>query len=226
VPNETSHVVIAIGEHPTRHGRYVVSVDGSEIATVTAETLAAHHIRVGRPIDSKTIDALQNEHRRTLVLDRALRLLAVRARTTTELRQSLLRAKDRPAADDVKWVITTLTERGYLDDARFADQFVRDRAASRGWAKHRLRQELRKRGVDQTRIEPALTQADDDAAIDDDSAAAVAAAKWRRTHSARDPQKDRQRLYGFLARRGFSPDVIRSAMQAVLDDGGEGAESP
>jgi regulatory protein len=137
-----------------------------------------------------------------------------------------LRAKDRPAADDVKWVITTLTERGYLDDARFASQFVRDRAANRGWAKHRLRQELRKRGVDQTSIEPALEQADDDAAIDDNSAAAAAAAKWRRTHSARDPQKDRQRLYGFLARRGFSPDVIRSAMQKVLDHSEDGAESP
>ncbi|MEW5919222.1 MAG: regulatory protein RecX, partial [Gemmatimonadota bacterium] len=158
---------------------------------------------------------------------KALRLLAVRARTTTELKQSLVRAKDRPAVEDVQWVITTLTERGYLDDARFADQFVRDRASGRGWAKHRLRQELRKRGLSQNRIEPALAQADEDAAIDDTRSAAAAAAKWRRTHAARDPQKDRQRLYGFLARRGFSPDVIRSAMDAVLDEKGEdGDEAP
>jgi regulatory protein len=118
-------------------------------------------------------------------------------------------------------VITTLSEHGYLDDARFADQFVRDRAASRGWAKHRLRQELRKRGVPQSTVDPALAQADEETVLDDERSATEAARKWRRTHSARDPERDGQRLYGFLARRGFSPDVIRRAMRVALGDRAE-----
>jgi len=219
MPNDSPRIITSIDEHPRRRGRFVVSVDGAEIATVTADDIADLRIRAGETLSASTVATLQVRGRRTTVLDHALRLLAVRARATSELKQALLRSKDRPLADDVKWTISTLTERGYLDDARFADQFVRDRASSRGWAKHRMRQELRKRGVSQAHVEPALTQGDEDAAIDDERSATEAARKWRRTHSARDPERDRQRLYGFLARRGFSPDVIRSAMRSALGMG-------
>ena len=221
MPNDSAQIITSIDEHPTRRGRFVVSVDGAEIATVTTDDISELRIRVGEALPAITFAALQLRGRRTTVLDHALRLLAVRARATSELKKALMRSKDRPLADDVQWAISTLTERGYLDDARYADQFVRDRASSRGWAKHRMRQELRKRGVSQAHVEPALTQGDEDAAIDDERSATEAARKWRRTHAARDPVRDRQRLYGFLARRGFSPDVIRSAMRSALDNGDE-----
>jgi regulatory protein len=170
------------------------------------------------------LDALRVHDRRTAVLDRALRLLAVRGRTTSELSKTLWRSTDRPLPDDISWVIHVLSERGYLDDARFANQFVRDHAASRGWGKERLRKELRRRGVAMAQIESALAEARDDAALDDTRAASAVVQKWRRTHAARDPQRDGQRLYGFLARRGFSPDVIRAAMRGALSEGE--AESP
>lgn len=224
MPEDEPDIVTSIIEHAKRRGRFVVACGATEIATVTAEVISELRLHVGRALDSKTLDALRVHDRRIAVLDRALRLLSVRGRATTELSRALLRAKDRPAADDVKWAIRRLTEQGYLDDARFADQFVRDRAVARGWGKGRLRQELRRRGVAAAHVEPALSQADEDAAVDDSRSAREVARKWRRTHSARDPDRDRQRLYGFLARRGFSPDVIRDAMRAALSDGGSDSE--
>ncbi len=224
MPDDEADIVTSIAEHPRRRGRFVIVSGATEIATVTADVIAELQIHVGRALEQRTVDALRVHDRRTAVLDRALRLLSVRGRATSELSRALLRAKDRPLADDVKWAIRVLTEQGYLDDARFADQFVRDRAATRGWGKGRLKQELRRRGVAPSHVEPALSQADDDAALDDSRSALEVARKWRRTHSARDPDRDRQRLYGFLARRGFSPDVIRDAMRAALADGGR--ESP
>lgn len=225
MPDDASDVVTSIAEHPKRRGRFVIASGATEIATVTAEGIAELQIHVGRALDARTLDALRVHDRRTAVLDRALRLLSSRGRATSELSRALLRSKDRLLADDVRWVVRRLTEQGYLDDARFAEQFVRDRAATRGWGKGRLRQELRRRGVAPSHIEPALSQADDDAALDDSRSALAVARKWRRTHSARDPDRDRQRLYGFLARRGFSPDVIRDAMRAALNDGGTDARS-
>ncbi len=224
MPDAEPDIVTSIVEHPRRRGRFVVVSGATELATVTTDVIAEMKIHVGRALDSRTLDALRVHDRRTAVLDRALRLLSVRGRATSELSRALQRAKDRPLADDVKWAIRRLTEQGYLDDARFADQFVRDRAVARGWGKGRLRQELRRRGVAPAHVEPALSQADEDAALDDSRSALEVARKWRRTHSARDPDRDRQRLYGFLARRGFSPDVIRDAMRAALTD--RGSDSP
>ncbi len=224
MPDDEADIVTSIVEHAKRRGRFVIVSGATEVATVTAEVISELQIHVGKALDVRTLDALRVHDRRTAVLDRALRLLSARGCATSELSRALLRGKDRPLADDVKWAIRGLTEQGYLDDARFADQFVRDRAATRGWGKGRLRQELRRRGVAPSHVEPALSQADEDAALDDSRSALEVARKWRRTHSARDPDRDRQRLYGFLARRGFSPDVIRDAMRAALAD--EGAESP
>jgi regulatory protein len=217
-------VVTSIFEHPKRRGRYVIVTGATEIATVTADVIAELQVHVGKALEPRMLAALLVHDRRTAVLDRALRLLSVRGRATSELSRALLRAKDRPRADDVNWAIRRLTEQGYLDDARFAEQFVRDRAVARGWGKGRLRQELRRRGVAPAHVEPALSQADEDAALDDSRSAHEVARKWRRTHSARDPDRDRQRLYGFLARRGFSPDVIRDAMSAALTDRGSDSE--
>ena len=211
-----SQVVTSIDEHPKRRGRFVVTVGEEAVATVTVDTISDLQLRIGSALPTRVIDALRVQDRRTWLLDRALRLLAVRARSFVELSRTLQKAKDRPQPDDVQWVLNALTEKGYLDDARFAEQFVRDRAAARGWGKQRLTRELRRRGVAQTHIDPAMTQAGDEATLDDARSAHAVALKWRRTHSARDAQRDRQRLYGFLARRGFAPDVIRDAMRAVL----------
>lgn len=211
--------ITSIAEHPRRRGRFVVTVTGEPIAIVPAEAITELRIRLGDVLAPRVLDALRVHDRRTALLDRALRLLAVRGRTTSELSRKLNRSTDRPLPGDVRWVIQVLAERGYLDDARFANQFVCDQAASRGWGKERLRKELQRRGVAGAQIESALTDAKDDAALDDTRAARAVAQKWRRTHAARDPQRDRQRLYGFLARRGFSPDVIRAAMHGALSEG-------
>lgn len=217
--DEGPEIVTSIVEHAKRRGRFVIAGGASELAVVTAEVIAELQIHIGKALDSRALDALRVEDRRTAVLDRALRLLSTRGRATSELSRALFRAKDRPRADDVQWAINRLTEQGYLDDARFAEQFVSDRAATRGWGKVRLRQELRRRGVAPSHVERALARADEDAALDDSRSALDVARKWRRTHSARDPDRDRQRLYSFLARRGFSPDVIRDAMRTALSDG-------
>lgn len=219
MPDDSAPIVAAIEEHPKRRGRFVITVGAEPIATVPAEAIAELKIRLGDVLAPRVVDALRVHDRRTALLDRALRLLAVRGRTSSELSRKLNRSTDRPLPDDVRWVIQVLAERGYLDDARLANQFVRDQAASRGWGKERLRKELRRRGVVGAQIESALADAKDDGALDDTRAARAVAEKWRRTHAARDPQRDRQRLYGFLARRGFSPDVIRAAMHGALSDG-------
>ncbi|MGQ0537656.1 MAG: regulatory protein RecX [Gemmatimonadaceae bacterium] len=223
MPDDTAHTVSSIAEHPKRRGRFVVSVGDGPVATVTAECIAELKLRVGSTLAEGVLDALRVHDRRTAVLDRALRLLALRGRSTSELTRALQRRRpDAPLPEDVQWAIRTLTERGYVDDARFAEQFVHDRAATRGWAKQRLRQELRRRGVSGAHAERALSQGTDDPPIDDGRAALSVVRKWRRTHPPRgDPERDRQRLYAFLARRGFSPSVIRVAMRATTEGDSE-----
>ena len=134
----------------------------------------------------------------------ASRQLAYRARSTAELSKTLA---DRGFADEViATVVERFLELGYLNDAEFARRWIasRDQMAPRGT--RLLRQELRQKGIGAELAEQALAEAD----LDDVETARRLAE--RRMDRLRDlpPDKARQRLAGYLQRRGFSHETVRS----------------
>ena len=63
------------------------------------------------------------------------------------------RAEDK---SEVKTVVARLRENRYLDDARYALEFARNRAKHRRQGRYRIARELRTRGVPDAHIESAL----------------------------------------------------------------------
>jgi regulatory protein len=149
----------------------------------------------------------------TSTYDRALKLLAFRARSTSELRRQLLR-KGEPATD-VEAAITRLREQKYLDDADFARQFARTKLLAAGASRRRIVQELARRGVTRDVAEQAIEELRESDGVDPAAAVRrVAEKKWR-SLARFDDFTRRRRLYAFLARRGFHPDEIRTVMTAL-----------
>jgi regulatory protein len=151
---------------------------------------------------------------RTLVLDKALDLLAVRARSSRDLRIRLRRAG---AADaDISWTIDRLGAQGFVDDAAYARQVARAKVLAGGVSRRKVEKVLRQRGVAgdvaADAIEAALCEVD----LDEHGAALAAAQKRLRSLASLDPQVRRQRLYAFLARRGYESDVVRRVLTEVL----------
>ncbi len=79
------------------------------------------------------------------LMDRALRLLAVRAHSLGEIREKLKRCCANPA--DVEAVVTKLKEMGYLNDKQFAESFAAGRRENEGFGKWRVLRDLRLRRV-------------------------------------------------------------------------------
>ncbi|HTP85619.1 MAG TPA: regulatory protein RecX [Bryobacteraceae bacterium] len=79
------------------------------------------------------------------LMDYAARLLSGRAYTIGEMREKLRRRAARP--DDVNTVLVNLRRIGYLDDARFADQFAAGRLENEGHGRTRVLRDLRQRRV-------------------------------------------------------------------------------
>src|ERR1700754_768720 len=83
-----------------------------------------------------------------------LRLLTARARTRAELEGQLAK---RGYPDEVSGrVLDRLTEVGLVDDADFAEQWVRSRRLNAGKGKRALAAELRTKGVDNEGVTAAL----------------------------------------------------------------------
>ncbi|HEY9315593.1 regulatory protein RecX [Williamsia sp.] len=151
--------------------------------------------------------------------DAALRLLGVRARSQAELR-GRLQDKDFPPPE-IDSVMERLDRAGLLDDADFAEQWVRSRHLHSGKGRTALRHELRQKGVVDTVIEQAVGQVDDNS--ERERAAELLRRKTSRL-SAEDVSeresrdKHTRRLVAMLARRGYAPSLAFDLVKTQLND--------
>jgi len=141
-----------------------------------------------------------------------LRLLTARARTRAELEGQL--AKRGYPYDVSKRVLDRLTQVGLIDDADFAEQWVRSRRANAGKGKRALAAELRTKGVNNDVITAALDGID--AGAERQRAEKLVRDKLRREKLGDDDDaKIARRLVGMLARRGYSQTM---AFDVVKDE--------
>lgn len=215
-------VVTAIQEHSRRPGRFSVVVDAEDLGAVSVDTVVELGLRVGLALTPARRSALTLMVRRTALLDRALDLLAVRARSTVELRRRLERLDAAP--DDVVWVEDRLRAQGYLDDVSFARQYARSRILGGGVSKRRIQDELYRRGVPRETALEGIDAALAETQLDEVAAARTAAQRRLRSLQALDPAVARRRLYGFLARRGYEPGVVSRVLREVLEPGAADAD--
>jgi regulatory protein len=141
----------------------------------------------------------------------AVNALARRAHSVHEMRVYLeRRAED---AEAVPRIMARLKERKYLDDARYARQFVRLRTEVRRQGKFRIARDLRGRGVPDKHIESALEEMGKDV----DEAAVVRTRIARRLKTLRGPfdQRRAASLMNSLLRSGFSSETIRREIRAA-----------
>lgn len=147
----------------------------------------------------------------------AARLLRHRLRSAAELRGRL---RDKGYADSaIDACLERLTRSGFVDDRRFAIAFVRDGVQLQQRGADRLRRELRLRGVADELIDEALAvalPAEREAELADE-----VAAKYARRLVGLPPMKAKQRLAGYLQRRGFTMDQIRPLLERYAAGDGE-----
>ena len=142
--------------------------------------------------------------------ERALGLLAVRQRSRRELERRLVQAGFEP--EDVSLELTRLETVGLVDDEAFARFVVEGRMGSRGESRRVVAGRLAQAGVASDVARLALDEA---AEGEQERADRLAEARAGRI-SGLDPHAAFQRLYGFLARRGYPPDVARAAARRAL----------
>jgi regulatory protein len=208
-----------------RRARLRLQIDGETAFAVHADVLLASGLAVGDVLDPGALAALQREDAFFGARNAALNLLSHRQRSEAELRRRL--TLKGFAGDVVNRVVANLLEARLLDDAEFSAAFARGRIRGRPRAPRIILRELRARGVSVEAAEQGLLGALREDDTSETKLARTAALTWVRRsgkstaqHAAEKPEtrlRARRRLYGYLARRGFSPDAIRIALAAALD---------
>ncbi len=143
--------------------------------------------------------------------DAAIKILMRRAHSVSEMKKALARrCKDGKLVESV---LSRLKAARFIDDERYARQFIRHRAQVRKQGQFRIARELRARGVPDQHIESALN----DAAADCDPALMIRERIERKLRLYRgeiDPKKLAS-LYRSLIAAGFPTDLIRRELHRL-----------
>jgi regulatory protein len=137
----------------------------------------------------------------------AYAFLNKRERTVAEVRARLERAE--VGGEEIDEVVAELVEFGYLDDARYARVFTEDKRTLEVWGNERIARALRERGVERELIEAALAEGP---AADDEIGRAVSLLN-QRFPSGPAVQRDRERAFGVLARKGYESETAADAVR-------------
>ena len=143
--------------------------------------------------------------------DAAIKILMRRAHSVHEMKQALERRCEDKSL--IKKVMDRLKSAGYIDDARYAKQFARQRTEVRKQGRFRVARDLRARGVPDRHIESAL----DEISQTTDEASLVRQRIERKLRASRGEISENKvaSLYRSLLRSGFSADVIRRELRSL-----------
>ncbi|MFO7622807.1 MAG: RecX family transcriptional regulator [Anaerolineales bacterium] len=172
--------------------------------------IVAAWLHVGQELSEEKIASLRTEDTRERAFQQALKFLNFRQRSQVEVERNL---KDHQYPEEVvAEVVDRLRENGLLDDSRFAQTWVENRSEFRPRGKSLLRMELRQRGLQDEAIEAAIQS------VDEGELAYQAGLKQARKLADLDWNQFRQKMYGFLARRGFDYEYISPVVERIWQE--------
>jgi regulatory protein len=151
---------------------------------------------------------------------RAVRFLARRARSEKEVRDNL--QKKQIDTEVLEKVIAKLKEQRFVDDEAFASWWIEQRTRVTPRSMRLIILELLQKGVQKDTIESAIVAIDahmgrTSTQSDVETAKRIVEKKIRRYESL-TREEIYQKLGGYLARKGYSWDVIKKSIDTHMDE--------
>lgn len=185
-----------------KKGRFLVRLEDGNILRVTEEELLRFGLRAGMELDGEAMEAVAASVRASSAKAAAANMIGSRALSKKELTRRLVKKGNDES--DARAAADWLEDIGAVDDAGYAAALVRH-YGGKGYGPARVREELRRRGVDRELWDAALEEMPEAAEILD----ALIRKKCRGELS--DP-KEKKRVSDGLLRRGFAWSDVKAAM--------------
>ena len=138
------------------------------------------------------------------------RLLKIRLRSEKEIRDKLHTKGFSPAVIDE--TVDYFTQIDLVNDRVFVRKWISSRLA-KPFGSNRIRFELKSKGIQDDILNEELASALD--CYPEEEVVRELALRRRQSYDKLDPVKVRQRLYGYLARRGFNAGVIHKVLRQL-----------
>ncbi len=202
---DTLEITIEV-PHPRERTR-LVRAAGIDPRRTTRDALRIAGLESGDFVSAANLESSLAEAEPVAALERAIRLLGHRERSSLEIARRL--DEDGYPESVIEAVIERLAGWGYLDQARYTESLIVTKKAS-GWGRAHIGRALRDAGIP---IEAAVDALD--AHLPDDEELDRASAHLRPPRECDSRWAERQAAR--LVRKGFTYDIARKAVQRSID---------
>lgn len=196
---------------PVTKQKYQIEVEGHSPFVLYKGEVFRYHIEKDREISPEIYREIIEEVLTKRAKLRALHLLEQGDRTKKDLEEKLLKNGYPPEAAEA--ALAYVESFHYIDDKRYALSYIQNQSGRKGRA--RIQMELRRKGVPQEYIDQAFQEMEEE--TDTEAVIRELVQKKRRGQGPMD-EKEKQRLYGFLLRRGFSTSDILCVLREFSED--------
>ena len=194
-----------------KKGRFLVKLENGDVLRVTEDELLRFGLRAGMVLDGETAEALKASAKASSAKAAAANMIGCRALSKKELTKRLIQKGNDEA--DSQAAADWLEDIGAVNDSEYAAALVRH-YGGKGYGPARVREELRRKGIDRELWDDALEEMPEAEEILDQ----LIQKKCKGDLS--DP-KEKKRVSDALMRRGFGWNEVKAAMgryAEMMDD--------
>jgi len=194
--------ITAIKKQVKNPDRYSIFMDARYSFSLSSEALLSSGLIVGQELTAEELKQQKEQSADDKMYNACLNLIARRMRSKGEIELYLKRKKVSPTL--LSNILNKLSEKGLIDDKKFASSFINDRNLLKPTSRRKLILELRSKNVPGDIINE-VTQ--DDNQQEKTNLIRIVENKRRQSK-----YKDDQKLMQYLSRQGFNYSDIKEVL--------------
>ncbi|HSP87768.1 MAG TPA: regulatory protein RecX [Ignavibacteriaceae bacterium] len=194
----------------------IIDFDDDSNLIINYEVLLKNGLRKGMEVSSDRFSFLIEENEKYKIKTSAINYLAKRIHSERELKTKLQQKKyDR---EIINQVVDELKERELVDDYKFSLIFIEEKIRTKLWGEKKIKSELLKKGINNEILSRVMSEKfPGDNSLEN---AVELASKKIKSLSYKNLEKRKlaEKVYSFLASRGYDFQTSREAVERVLNE--------
>lgn len=143
----------------TKKNIYNVYLSNGEVLELKGKVITDNELLIRKEINNELYDKLKRDNKICLLEDVSIKYIERRIRSIKEIRDYLKNKDDDSSI--IEKVINNLIDIKYLDDDRFTKAFIKDKLNFTNWGDYKIKNELKRLGVDDNIIYDNMLDIDD-----------------------------------------------------------------
>lgn len=190
--------------------RYSIYIDEKFAFGVSEEDLIYFKLKENSDITEQRYNYIMEYVIYTKAKDKAYKFLGYKARSEKEVRDKL--TKENYPQEIIDRIIELFKHYNYINDENYTKAYINNRIKFKPRAKRMLKYELAQKGIDSDTIENII-----DSSNIDETDIAINLLQKKLKNKKDIEQKEKQRIYNYMLRRGFDYETINKAFKEVLN---------